>query len=105
MGGDWGWWGGAITRTTTHLRHKVVDLDLVHSEASGVGQRPRTDPYERRDLSTSADPKHVAALERLLVRWRFWKEQTVAPRYPDSDPRSYPNRFGGVYNGSWSPWL
>jgi hypothetical protein len=51
------------------------------------------------------DPQ--AALAALLGRWEFWKRQTVAPEYPDSDPASYPypNRFKGIYNGSWAPWI
>ena len=63
------------------------------------------DPYERTDLSQSIDPRHQAALARLLERWAYWKGETVAPNYPDSDPRSYPRNFKGGYNGSWAPWL
>ena len=48
---------------------------------------------------------YQAALQQLLQRWTFWKNETVSPIFPDSDPASYPSNFKGVYNGSWMPWI
>ena len=63
------------------------------------------DPNERTDLSTSKEPLHQEAVARLLARWEHWKARAAPPNFPDSDPRSYPTRFHGIYNGSWMPWL
>lgn len=63
------------------------------------------DPHERTDLSSSPLPAHRRALELLLARWAVWKARTVAPDYPDSDRRSYPDHWTGVYAGAWKPWL
>ena len=82
----------APTSPSGALNRSYLLFDLLH------------DPNERRDLSRSRDPAHQRALRQLLDRWQHWKAETVDPNYPDSDPESYPDRWGGVYNGSWKPW-
>lgn len=94
-------------------RHCNMSLENPTSAQSTQGALNRTfllfdllqDPNERRDLSGSSNPEHRAALQRILARWEYWKGETVPPNYPDSDPRSYPFVFSGIYNGSWAPWL
>lgn len=62
-----------------------------------------TDPTERHDLSGSLE--HRDQLNTMLARYAFWKNETVPPNYPTTDPHSYPELNTGVYAGAWKPWI
>ncbi|XP_077556022.1 arylsulfatase B-like isoform X4 [Haemaphysalis longicornis] len=55
------------------------------------------DPCETRNLAAS----HRLVLRSLLKKLSVYVANMVPPRTKPSDPRSFPENFGGV----WSPWL
>ena len=43
-------------------------------------------------------------LEVLLGMWEAAAESAVWPKYPPTDPNSYPDLHSPPYYGSWAPW-
>ena len=54
------------------------------------------DPLETTDISE----QHIDVVKKLLGRLAFHNSTAVPVMFPPFDPKSNPDRFGGV----WSPW-